>query len=342
MQNIIKKRKSDMKIVAIGGGTGLSVLLRGLKKITTNITAVVSVADDGGGSGILREDLGMLPPGDIRNCILALANTEPIMESLIKYRFTEGRLQGQSFGNLLIAAMTGITGSFENAVSRISDIVAITGRVLPVTIQEMNLVAELESGDLVEGESTIPKVAFQKNEKIKKIFVKEQDVNALDDVIKAIIETDIVLIAAGSLYTSIIANFLVNGITDAIKKSNAITVYVSNLMTQAGETGGYSFLDHTTELIKYVGMDCIDYIIANNHPIEGNILTKYKLKGAEPIYATEEDRRMLRDYNIKLYEDDFIEIAYDYVRHDCDKIAQLLVKIWGENKCHLHQKLKMN
>ncbi len=319
-----------MKIVSIGGGTGLSVLLRGLKKITKDITAVVSVADDGGGSGVLREDLGMLPPGDIRNCILSLANTEPLMESLIQYRFKGGRLDGQSFGNLLIAALQGISGSFEKAIAHISDIVAITGRVLPVTSQEMTLIAKLKSGQIVEGESSIPKEVLKNNDKIDKLYIKESDVWALDEVIQAIYDADIVLVGPGSLYTSIIPNLLVDGIVDAMVKSSAIKIYVANLMTQPGETGGYSFAEHIDELFTYSSEKIFDCIIANNQIMDENILSRYKNKFSEPIYMTQDDENRFIDLGIEVYKGDFVEIAYAHIRHDCDKISQLLVDIWED------------
>ncbi len=334
----MKYIENDIKIVAIGGGTGLSVLLRGLKKITTDITAVVSVADDGGGSGVLREDLGMLPPGDIRNCILALANTEPIMEALIQYRFKEGRLQGQSFGNLLIAALTGVSGSFENAIVHISDIVAITGKVLPVTTQQMSLVAELADGTVAEGESTIPKIVLQNNTKIHKIYTKEKDISAMSDVIDAIMDADIVIIGAGSLYTSIIPNFLVKGMSDALKMTKAVKIHIANLMTQPGETGGYSFLNHIDEIFEYVGEDCVDCVIANNEPISGQMLKKYQLDDAQPIYVSEEDKVYLLDRGIQVYLDNFVDTTIGKVRHDCDKISQLIIDIWKDKLHRLQEK----
>jgi uncharacterized cofD-like protein len=222
----VNKPGVDLKIVAIGGGTGLSTMLRGLKTLSRNITAVVTVSDDGGGSGQLREDLGMLPPGDIRNCILALANTEPLMEQLMQYRFSEGRLKGQNFGNLFLAAMAGISSSFEEAVKRMSDVLAVTGKVLPVTLDNVTLCAELADGFIVCGESKISMHLPSHPGPIKRVFFKSGKAKPLPDVLEAIAEADVVVVGPGSLYTSIIPNFLVDGICDSLKKTSAVKIYL--------------------------------------------------------------------------------------------------------------------
>ena len=198
-----------VNIVAIGGGTGLSILLRGLKEVSTNITAVVTVADDGGGSGVLREDLGMLPPGDVRNCILALANKEPILQDLFHYRFEEGRLKGQNFGNLMIAAMVGISESFEEAIKKISDIFAITGEVFPMSEEDIVLYAQLSDGTTVVGESNIPHEVVKRGTPIEKIWIEPKDAKTYGVVIERIKSADMIVLGPGSLYTSIIPNLLV-------------------------------------------------------------------------------------------------------------------------------------
>ena len=220
---------SGPKIVVVGGGTGLSTMLRGLKNYTNNITAIVTVGDDGGGSGKIREDFGMLPPGDIRNCILALADTEPIMEKLLQYRFKEGSLEGQSFGNLFLAAMAGISDNFEEAVQRMSSVLAVTGKVLPVTLDDMKLVAILENGDEIDGESRIPDEAIARKSKIKKLMINPENAKPLVDALKAIEEADAIIMGPGSLYTSIIPNLLVTDIADTICESDAIKIYISNI-----------------------------------------------------------------------------------------------------------------
>ena len=216
------KENKGPNVVVIGGGTGQSIFLRGLKHHTENITAIVTVADDGGGSGVLRSDLGMLPPGDIRNCIMALANIEPTMNEVMQYRFEDGALKGQSFGNLFLAAMNGLYGNFETAVYKIGQIFAITGRVLPVTLENIDLIATLENSQVVKGESTIPKEVRKQKCKIDKITLIPEKCRPLDEVISSIHGADIIVMGPGSLYTSVIPNLLVPGVIDAIKKSNQI------------------------------------------------------------------------------------------------------------------------
>lgn len=318
---------TDTKIVAIGGGTGLSILLRGLKKVTSEITAIVSVADDGGGSGVLREDLGMLPPGDIRSCILALANTEPIMEDLIQYRFSEGGLKGQSFGNLLIAALVGISGSFETAIEKISDIVAITGRVLPVTPSVMTLVAELADGKRVRGESIIPARVLETGQPIVRMQTEQGSVRALPDAIRAIEAADIVVLGPGSLYTSIIPNLLVDGVVDALRRTKAKRVYIPNLMTQPGETDDYTVLDHVNALLGHGADDMIDVVLVNDCRISEEHLAYYEAEGSIPVYLTEQERAILSTMGISVASGDFMEVYKGYVRHDAFAIAGKLVEL---------------
>ncbi len=222
---------NNPNIVCIGGGTGMSTLLSGLKLYTPNITAIVTVADDGGGSGVLRTELGMPPPGDIRNCILALANIEPTMSKLLSYRFEDGSLKGQSFGNLFLAAMNGISNSFEQAVAKTSDVLNITGRVFPVTSENIHLVAELEDGSVVLGESKIVAAKKENGCKIKHIKLIPEAPKALPEATKAIHNADLLIFGPGSLYTSILPNLLVDGIPEAIAASSAEKLYIANVMT---------------------------------------------------------------------------------------------------------------
>lgn len=322
-----KNLQKDPKVVIIGGGTGLSILLRGLKKYTSNITAIVTVADDGGGSGVLREDLGMLPPGDIRACMLALANTEPTMEKLFQYRFDNGMLKGQSFGNLLIAAMNGIYGSFEMAIKETSNVLAITGKVLPMTLEEIQLFAELDNGEIVRGESNIPYIVEKTGAKIKKMFIDPKVSNPLEDGVEAIKEADLIVLGPGSLYTSVIPNLLINNIVETIYEAKAPKLYIANVMTQLGETKGYDLMDHVNSILGHSREDFLDYVIVNTETIPENVLEKYITDGSRPVILKEEHRSILKEKNIKLIESDLVEIEKGYIRHDSIKLSQLLVDI---------------
>ena len=315
------------KIVVIGGGTGLSVLLRGLKLFTSNITAIVTVADDGGGSGKIREDLGMLPPGDIRNCILALADMEPTMEKLLQYRFEEGDLKGQSFGNLLIASMNGISGNFEEAIKKISDVLAVTGSVLPVTLRNITLYAKLRNGMVIKGESNIPIKSLEENSPIEKVFIKPKEAETIDDAIYAIEDADIVLLGPGSLYTSIIPNLLVKNIKESLNKTKAIKVYITNVMTQPGETSGYTVYSHVDALLNHWPEGSMDYVIANTGRINDATSQKYETEGSEVTKLTEEDKKKLEDKGIKLITENLIDIKKDYVRHDAIKLSKIIINL---------------
>lgn len=310
------------KIVVIGGGTGLSTMLRGLKLYTNNITAIVTVGDDGGGSGKLRADLGMLPPGDIRNCILALADTEPIMEDLLQYRFTEGTLRGQSFGNLFLAAMDGISDNFEAAVQKMSSVLAVTGKVLPVTLDDMKLIAELENGNIVEGESIIPDEVIKQKSKIKNLKIEPEKAKPLLDALMAISEADAIVMGPGSLYTSIIPNLLVEDIAECINKSDAIKIYISNVMTQPGETDDFTVSDHIKTLMKYSGKNSVEYVIANNGTIPKDIEERYLSEGSKLV---ELDYDNIKDLGVKVVETDLVKITKGYVKHDSEYLAQVLM-----------------
>lgn len=311
------------KVVAIGGGTGLSTMLRGLKAFTSNITAVVTVADDGGGSGVLRQELGMLPPGDIRNCILALADTEPLMEQLLQYRFKEGNLKGQSFGNLFLAAMDGISSSFVEAVKRMSDVLAVTGRVLPVTLENVTLCAELEDGSIVCGESRIGQPRNFNKCRIKRVYMEPADAEPLEDVIDALDQADVIVLGPGSLYTSILPNLLVRGICQAIQRSNALKIYVCNVMTQPSETEDYSVSDHIRALEDHSCKGIIDLCIVNNSVIPDDIREKYQNDGADQVVI---DRETVENAGIRIIEGDYASLRNNLVRHDPHKLAEAVIK----------------
>lgn len=327
MEKIIDMNKRNPKVVVIGGGTGLSVMLRGLKEQTENITAIVTVADDGGSSGRLREDLGMLPPGDIRACLIALANTEPTMEKLLQYRFSEGELNGQSFGNLFIAAMNAIYGSFEKAIKETSNVLSITGKVLPVTLDNVRLIAELEDGSLVEGESRIPKEAKDRKSKIKRIYMKPEISYPLQEGVKSIQEADLIVLGPGSLYTSVIPNLLVKDMVEHISKAKAKVVYICNVMTQPGETDGYGVVEHVRAILDHSREDFIDYVISNTEIVPGNVKLKYSTDGASPVYATRNDEKLLYKMGIQLIEDSLVDIKHEYIRHDYTLLSQILMDI---------------
>lgn len=325
-----KEKLCDKKIVVIGGGTGLSILLRGLKKYLYNITAIVTVADDGGGSGVLREDLGMLPPGDIRSCLIALANTEPTMENLLQYRFTEGQLKGQSLGNLFIAAMNSIYGSFELAIKEMSNVLSITGQVLPMTLESVQLCAELEDGTIVKGESIIPTETRKNGSRIKRMFIDPSISYPLDDAITAINEADIIVLGPGSLYTSVIPNLLVNNIVEKIYKAKAPKVYVCNVMTQPGETDDFGLLEHVQGIINHSREDFLDYVIVNTEGIPKEVLNRYNMDNANQVLPEPEDQDILNDFGIKLITDNLIDIKHDYIRHDNIALSKILLNIANE------------
>lgn len=318
----------EKKVSVIGGGTGISTVLRGLKKFTHDINAIVTMADDGGGSGILRKDFQMLPPGDVRNCLVALSNMEPEMESLLQYRFESGSLKDQNVGNILIAALYNIYGSFDRALLEMSSVFNMIGNVHPVTLEDIHLVAELENGDKVMGESIIPKISYKLNSKIVRISMFPHIPKANPMAMKAIAQSDIIVLGPGSLYTSIIPNLLVDGILEAIEKSKGKVAYVVNAMTQRGETPGYSIMDHIQAIEDHSFPGLLDYCLANNHMIQEDIARSYFQKEeSEPIYVTDEEKKELQGRQIHLYERDFIDQVDGRVRHNGERIGRCLFEL---------------
>ncbi len=326
-QSIRSARSLGPRIVVIGGGTGLSTMLRGLKTYTENITAIVSVSDDGGGSGVLREDLGMLPPGDIRNCITALANTEPTMMELMNYRFPEGINKGQSFGNLFLAALNGISASFEEAVTRMNEVLAVTGKVLPVTNANVNLVADFENGTSVVGESKIAAKKKEHNCRIKQVRLEPETANALPHALDAILSADLILLGPGSLYTSIIPNLLVDGIVDALTKAKAPKVYVLNIMTQDGETEGYTAFDHLDALLQHSAEGLVDACIYNTAPVPDTIQMRYKTEDAEPVFM---DMERFHAAGVEMYGYPLIASGSRLARHDPALLVQAVIHTFGQ------------
>lgn len=316
-----QRRGKGPKIVAIGGGTGLSTLLRGLKKHTSNITAIVTVADDGGSSGRLRRALGVLPPGDFRNCIAALADDEALITQLFQYRFGgQSDLGGHSFGNLFISAMTDVTGSFERALVESSHVLTIRGRVLPSTLRDVTLVGELlltgdtEQVNRVEGESRITET----DGCIQRVFLQPEDAPAYPDSIRAILDADLIVLGPGSLYTSLLPNLLVRDLTQAIQASRALKVYVCNTATQPGETEGYSVLEHVTAIERHTQPALFPVVLANNRQA-GALLPRLQWVRLDP--PVNGRRRLLTT--------DLIDEARPW-RHDSEKLARALLGLLND------------
>jgi uncharacterized cofD-like protein len=306
------------KIVAIGGGTGLAVLLSGLKEYTSNITAIVTVADDGGSSGRLRQQFDILPPGDIRNCLVALADAPILMRDLFQFRFdASSDLAGHSFGNLFITVMTRLTGDFEKAIKETSKVLALRGQVVPSTLNNITLSARHEDGSITEGEEKIPKA----HRPIDKVFLKPLDAVATPEAIKAIEEAQIIVFGPGSLYTSIIPNLLIKGITDSVVASNAIKVYVCNVMTQAGETDGYAASEHVRKLIAHSNPRIINYCIVNTGEIPQGVFKRYEKQDSRPVVN---DRKNIRGMGYRVIEENIV-ISDDVIRHNSSKLAKIIL-----------------
>jgi len=311
------------KIVTIGGGTGLSNLLRGVKEFSSNITAVVTVADDGGGSGVLRNEMRILPPGDIRNCILSLANTEPLMYDLLQYRFEEGSLKGQSFGNLFLAALSGISDNFEEAVRKMGKVLAIVGKVLPVSASDITINAELEDGTIIEGESNIGDKPRGNKSRIKRVFMQDPEVEPLAEVIQAIEEADVIVFAPGSLYTSTIPVLIVPGVSEAIMRSDGIKIYACNVMTQPNETEDYTVSEHVKAIEDHSYKGIIQYCLADNTMLSGEIIERYKRQDSQPVVIDEQNISS----KTRLLKGEFISLEDDLVRHDAKKIALAIIEL---------------
>ena len=322
-----KKRRKGPAIVALGGGHGLSAILRGLKLYTDNLTAIVTVADDGGGSGVLREDLGMPPPGDIRSCMEALADTESLMQQLLNYRFPDGRLAGQAFGNLLLAALDGISPSFDQAVARMSEVLAISGRILPVTNDSVQLEAIFDNGSSVRGESKIFAAKKEQNCRIHHVRLLPEHTPALPAALDAIRKAEVILLGPGSLYTSVIPNLLVDGIADAIEESSALKIYVCNIMTQDGETEGMTAQDHLAALLEHGGPRLVDLCLCNSDPISRELLERYSAEDAEPMRV---DRREIELLGAEVVQRPMMDMDCGYARHSGIKVAQAVVELYQQ------------
>lgn len=347
---MIVEKPSGLSIVTIGGGTGLATLLSGLKAYVgkasdesntawiKELTAVVTVTDDGGSSGRLRQEFQILPPGDIRNCMVALAEDEHLLARLFQYRFeSEGALSGHSFGNIFLTALTNATGDFLEAIKVTCEVLAIKGRIYPSTMEDVTLVAQLEDGRIIQGETMI----VESRARINRLWLSCQPCPPLPETLEAIKHADIITIGPGSLYTSVIPNLLVDGIVEAMRDSAALKVYVCNIMTQPGETDGFTVEDHLRVLYEYSPRLDLDYIVVNSSPINRALREKYLADGAIQVGFKSEPERALANqqkatmnieaqtaHKICIICDDLLN-ENDVVRHDPDKLARLLLRTHG-------------
>lgn len=326
LEDLYRRRKLNRgpKIVAIGGGTGLSTMLKGIKKITNNITAVVTVGDDGGSSGKLREELGVLPPGDIRSCIAALADDEDLVAKLFQFRFKDcAGLSGHSFGNLFLTAMCSITGNMVKAVQESSKVLSIRGRVLPSTLDDMRLVAEMEDGSVIKGESNIP----ESGKKIKRLYCEPDNCKALEEALYAIHDADLIILGPGSLYTSVVPNLLIKDIAKAVSNAKAKKIYVCNIMTQPGETDGFSVSDHVKTLFEHAKSDKITDAVLVNTDLPENLIAPYKDAGSEPVFVDvdELNKMGIEVVQKNLIEDKRFEDGHSsFVRHSPGRLARII------------------
>ncbi|HUA01330.1 MAG TPA: gluconeogenesis factor YvcK family protein [Candidatus Aquilonibacter sp.] len=323
-------RRGSVRVVALGGGTGLSTMLRGLKehigerrrheadRPIADLAAVVTVTDDGGSSGRLRREYKILPPGDIRNCMVALSQDELLLSKLFQYRFPAGRgLAGHSFGNLFLTALTNSTGDFAKAVQTSAQVLAIRGRIYPSTAQNVTLEAELEDGKIVKGETNISR----SRKRIARVRLVPRRVQPVPEVLQALRQADLILIGPGSLYTSILPNLLVEQVTETIAHSRATRVYIANLMTQPGETQHYSVADHIRAIYNHTRHRIFDYAVINRRPVSPRLLRRYKAQGAEPVDPSLDQ---LEGLGVRYVAGDFLQ-EQKVVRHDERRLARLLL-----------------
>jgi uncharacterized cofD-like protein len=328
-----------VRVVAIGGGTGLSTLLRGLKHYVarrrqeserhpiSDLAAIVTVTDDGGSSGRLRREYRVLPPGDIRNCMVALSQDEALLGRLFQYRFHSGRgLRGHSFGNLFLTALSHVTGDFAEAVRVSGEVLAIRGRIFPTTLENVTLEARMADGKIVAGETRIAK----SGKEIRRLSLRPRRVRPLPEVLEAIRNADLILIGPGSLYTSILPNLLVSGVAEAIDQSTATRVLIANLMTQPGETQGYTLADHVRVIYGHTRRKFIDWVVASNQVISPEVARRYSLQGAEPVRV---DIPELQRIGVRSLLDDLLE-EHGVVRHNAARLSQVLIEEFVERRPH--------
>ncbi|ANC70213.1 hypothetical protein AAV35_003465 [Salimicrobium jeotgali] len=308
----------ENKVLVVGGGTGMPVLLRGLKKQPISLSALVTIADDGGSSGKIRSEMEIPAPGDIRNVIAALSEAEPILLDLFQHRFPDGNgLSGHSMGNLLLVALTNMTGDFYDGIKQLSRVLNVKGDIYPVSKYSMNLHAEMDDGTIVSGESKIPEA----NKRIKHLFLSPTPAEPLPEAIDAIMDSELIVISPGSLYTSILPNLIIPEVKEALRETKATVTYVCNVMTQEGETSHYTAADHLQAIHDHIGDDVVDSIIVHNKPIRSEMRELYAKENAQPVSY---DLDRLRSMNIRIIEEDIIDRTKQVIRHDPEKLSKLL------------------
>lgn len=313
--------QKEPKIVVLGGGTGMPVLLRGLKVYPIDLTTIVTVADDGGSTGKLRQNIKTPAPGDIRNVIAALSNVDDELNELFQHRFQVANgLSGHSLGNIVLVAMSSLTGDFYSAVQKVSDMFNVKGKVYPIVNESVTLHAEMEDGTIVTGESKIPLV----NKKIERVFLTPNDLRPIPEVIQSILEADVIVISPGSLYTSILPNLIINDVGKALNETEAKVVYVCNIMTQKGETNNYSAADHVQAIYNHIGSDTIDSIIVHNQSISASLLNVYAKQQAIPVTY---DVASLKDLGLQIIEEDIVDPSQTMIRHNTKKLAAILFQM---------------
>ena len=316
----------EPNIVVLGGGTGMPVLLEGLKSYPIGLSTIVTVADDGGSTGRIRAEMEIPAPGDIRNVIATLAQVDPELKQLFQHRFTDhNNLAGHSFGNLVLAAMNSLTGDFYHAVKKVSELFRVEGNIYPISNGSIVLHAELDDGTIVSGESNIP----VKNKKIKRVFLTPEEIEPIPEVVQAIMEANIVVISPGSLYTSILANLIVSGVKKALQETDAKIVFVCNIMTQDGETNRYTATDHVHAIFRHIGNDVIDTIIVHNQPIPEKMLSKYRTEDSIPVVY---NRKRLEQFQLEVIEADILDYSRPMIRHNTDALANILYHLALEEK----------
>lgn len=329
MNSAIEYRLSfGPRIVAIGGGTGLSTLLSGLKGFTRNITAVVAVTDEGGSSGRLRQEWGMLPPGDIRNCIVALAENDSSLNRLLNFRFDRGELKGHNLGNLILLATTEMMGDFQRAVEELNKLLAIRGQVLPVTTETVTLKGETEDGELLSGELKIS----DNGSRLAKLWIEPSNAQPLEGVKQALSSADLIVLGPGSLFTSVLPNLLLKDISLLLRESQVPIVYVANLVTQPKETEGMNILAHVDWVASVLGT-VPDYLLANQAPMPEEYLSRYSKIGAEPLYLSTREEKYLESLGTTVIYGDYVEIKNGvYLRHNAQSLSETIIRLARESR----------